>query len=457
MRRLIPDTIAGRTLLVLLVGLTLSHAASMALYVVDRANALALAGEEHVGERIATIVELFESTPAPDRQQLIARANGPALRVTASEASPVPEDQPESWQSGVLREGLVAHLSRLGERSPRIRYLDAAAALAEGVLDPWPDRKPLPEKVIFVSLQAPGGGWLNFMAPVAAPESIWSVKFVLSLAVMIAAIVILSAIVVRHLVAPLQLFGQAAERLGLDVHAPPLRERGPREVRRATEAFNRMQSRIRRFVDDRTRMLAAISHDLRTPITRLRLRAEFVDDREQQDKMRRDLDEMESMISSILSFARDDATDEPHEVIDLAALVQSVCDDLSDLDHDVTFAGADRLAFACRRLALKRALTNLVENAVRYGTRARVTLSEAGAEIAVRVEDDGPGIPEAEREKAFDAFYRVERSRSRETGGTGVGLYVARAIVRGHGGDITLSNRPEGGLVAEVRLPRRKS
>jgi len=456
MRRLIPDTIAGRTLLVLLVGLTLSHAASTALYVIDRANALALAGDEHVGERIATIVELFESTPVQERQQLIARASGPALRIAMSDASAVPADH-RTWQSEVLRDGLVGHLSRVDERAMRIRYLDGASAGAEGVLAPWPDGSPPPEKVIFVSLQVPGGGWLNFAAPVAAPESIWSVKFVLSVVVMIAAIVILSAIVVRHLVAPLQLFGDAAERLGVDVHAPPLADRGPREVRRATQAFNRMQGRLRRLVDDRTRMLAAITHDLRTPITRLRLRAELVDDQEQQDKMRRDLDEMESMIASILSFARDDAADEPHEVIDLAALVQSVCDDMSDLDHDVTFSGPDHLAFACRRLALRRALTNLVENAVRYGTRARVTLSENEPEIAVRIDDDGPGIPETEREKAFDAFYRVERSRSRETGGTGVGLYVARAIIRGHGGDISLSNRPQGGLVAEVRLPRRRS
>ena len=457
MRRLIPDTIAGRTLLVLLVGLTLSHAASMAIYVVDRASALALAEGGHVGERIATIVELFESTPADERQRLIARANGPALRITVSDASAVQGDQPATWQTDVLRQALVAHLSRVGERGMRIRHLDGDTALARGILAPWPGTQPLPEKVISVSLQVPGGAWLNFVAPVAAAESIWSVKLVLSMVVMIAAIVILSAIVVRHLVAPLRLFSHAAERLGIDVHAPPLRERGPREVRRAAQAFNQMQDRIRRFVDDRTRMLAAISHDLRTPITRLRLRAELVADEEQHEKMLRDLDEMESMISSILSFAREDTSDEPQEVIDLAALVQSVCDDLSDLGHDVGFSGADRLPYACRRLGLRRALTNLVENAVRYGGRTRVKLSQAEAEIAIRIEDQGPGIPEAEREKAFDAFYRVEQSRSRETGGTGVGLYVARAVVRGHGGDITLSNRPEGGLMAEVILPRRKS
>ena len=157
MRRLIPDTIAGRTLLVLLVGLTLSHAASMAIYVVDRASALALAGGEHVGERIATIVELFESTPADERQRLIARANGPALRITVSDASAMQEDQPATWRTDVLRQGLVAHLSRVGERGMRIRHLDGDAALAQGILAPWPGTQPLPEKVISVSLQVPGG------------------------------------------------------------------------------------------------------------------------------------------------------------------------------------------------------------------------------------------------------------------------------------------------------------
>jgi signal transduction histidine kinase len=457
MKRLIPDTIAGRTLLVLVLGLTLSHAASMAMYFVDRSSALVLAGEEHVGERIATIVDLVERTPPTEQPRLIERASGPSLRVTLSNESAVAADQARTWQSSVLREGLVAHLSGPDERDVRIRYLDPTTAKTEGVVVSWPDKERAPEKIIVASLDVPGAGWLNFVAPIATPESIWSVKFVLSTAVMVVAIVVLSAIVVHHLVAPLQAFGRAAERLGTDVHAPALPETGPKEVQQATQAFNEMHSRIRRFVDDRTRMLAAISHDLRTPITRLHLRAEFIEDEEQRDKMLHDLDEMESMIASILSFAREDTSDEPQEVIDLAALVGSICDDMADLGHDVSFTGVERLPYACRRQALRRALSNLVENAVRYGERALVDLSEVDGQIAIRIEDDGPGIPEAEQEKAFDAFYRVERSRSRRTGGTGLGLYVARAVVRGHGGDIRLSNRPEGGLRAEVTLPRRRT
>ncbi len=270
---------------------------------------------------------------------------------------------------------------------------------------------------------------------------------------MLAAVVILSAIVVYHVVAPLRLFARAAERLGVDVDAPPLPEAGPREVRQAARAFNEMQRRIGRFVEDRTQMIAAISHDLRTPLTRMRLRAEFIEGTEQQGKMLHDLDEMEKMISSVLSFARDAAADEPREVVDLTALLQSVCDDAADAGQEVEVKADGRTALSCRPTALRRALTNLIDNAAKYGERARVELEKIDDQIVVCIDDDGPGIPESECEKVFEPFYRIERSRSRETGGVGLGLSVARTIIRAHGGDIEVVNRPEGGLRLRVNLP----
>jgi signal transduction histidine kinase len=205
-------------------------------------------------------------------------------------------------------------------------------------------------------------------------------------------------------------------------------------------------------------MLAAIGHDLRTPITRLRLRAEFMDDDEQRRKMLADLDEMEQMISATMAFARDDAAAEPASPIDIAALCRTVVDEAADarpeLAEKITYEGPERLTARARPVALKRALANLVSNALTYGGAARLRLSTAeGGMVRLEIEDDGPGIPEAEIERVFQPFRRLEESRNRETGGTGLGLTIARNILRAHGGDVVLRNRPGGGLTAVASLP----
>jgi len=312
-----------------------------------------------------------------------------------------------------------------------------------------------PGETMMVSLPLPDKTWLNFAAPIETAEPFWSLRFGLSMAVMLLAVALLSALVVRHLTRPLATFARAAQRLGMDVKAPPLPESGPAEVRLATRAFNEMQGRIRRFVEDRTQMIAAISHDLGTPITRLRLRAEFVDDEEQRRKMLADLDDMEKMVFSALSFARDEATHEPRATVDLRTLLQRVCDDAGDAGLPVTLeVGEDAVPYGCRPVALRRALSNLIDNAVKYGSQARVSLAQGPSRVVVTIDDDGPGIPDDRREDVFKPFRRLEESRSRETGGTGLGLTVARTIVRAHGGDIALKNRDQGGLRVEVTLPR---
>jgi signal transduction histidine kinase len=234
---------------------------------------------------------------------------------------------------------------------------------------------------------------------------------------------------------------------------PALAESGPLDIRQTTRAFNRMGGRLQRFVQDRTRMLAAISHDLRTPITTLRLRAEFVDDEETRAKILETLEEMQRMTEATLAFAREEANAEDTRTVDLAALVDSVCADLADLGQDVAFSGPERLPYACRPLSLKRALRNLIENAVAYGERARVALAAGDDGLRVMIDDDGPGIPEADFERVFQPFVRLEESRSLETGGIGLGMAIARSIVRAHGGEIELENRRGGGFRVTIRLP----
>ncbi|MEE8454163.1 MAG: ATP-binding protein [Limibaculum sp.] len=456
MKRLIPDTIATRTLLVLIIGLTVSHILSVGLYLTDRTSALMFTGGKHTGERIASIGQLIENAPLAERRRIVELSDSAGFHVVLSQESAIGEGQDNSWQADVLREALAAHLRAAG--MPAVFRLGRAEQI---VGEPWQSmmhdghQPSHTGEMILASLNLRDGSWLNFAVMVVDPEPFWSLRFVLSLLVMLLTVGIVSALVVHHLTKPLGIFARAAERLGTDVKAPPMPERGPAEVRDAIRAFNEMQRRIRRFVEDRTQMLAAISHDLGTPITRLRLRAEFVEDAEQQQKMLADLDDMEKMVFSALSFARDEAASEPHAMVDLRSLLQRVCDEMADAGHDVTLGIGDQaVRYGCRPAALRRALTNLIDNAVKYGGQARVSLQDDENAVLIRIDDDGPGIPEELQEEAFRPFRRLEASRSRETGGTGLGLSVARTIVRAHGGDISLINRGEGGLRIEIRLPR---
>jgi signal transduction histidine kinase len=218
-------------------------------------------------------------------------------------------------------------------------------------------------------------------------------------------------------------------------------------------AFDRMQERLRRFNADRTRMIAAMSHDLRTPLTRLRLRAESVDDHDQQQKMFAELDMMGKLIESVLSFARDDTKHEPQSLVGLSALVEGICLDAADAGEPVTFSGPRGITISCRPTVMRRAISNLVDNAVKYRGNAAVSLSPEAERIVVIVEDEGPGIPRSEREKVFEPFYRIENSRNPATGGVGLGLSVTRSIVWEHGGDIVLARRKGGGLSVRLELP----
>ncbi|MFC7551813.1 ATP-binding protein [Pseudoroseomonas wenyumeiae] len=297
------------------------------------------------------------------------------------------------------------------------------------------------------------------MADAAAAAPWHSETFLIAFMLMTGAALALILWATRRLVRPVSALAHAADRLGRDVNAPPLPEVGPSEVVTAARAFNTMAERIRRFVGDRTQMLAAIGHDLRTPITRLRLRAEFLDDDEQRRKMLADLDEMEAMVNATLAFARDDSATEPSVALDLAALCRTVLDEAADARPElppeaISYEGPDRLRIRGRPIALKRALANLVANALNYAGMARVVIDAPSHGIlTLRVEDEGEGIPEESLEAVFQPFRRLEVSRNRETGGTGLGLPIARNILRAHGGDVVLRNRPEGGLAAVVTLP----
>jgi signal transduction histidine kinase len=310
-----------------------------------------------------------------------------------------------------------------------------------------------PAELMKIWLRLPDQTWLVLTVPSALLHRPDLVRMLLWWGLSLLGAIPLSLLVARPLTAPIRRFSAAAERLGLDIAAPPLRETGPAELRAAAAAINGMQQRIKHFVDDRTEMLAAISHDLRTPISRLRLRTESLPESAERPRIVADLLLMDQMIAATIDFARDANAGEPRCRIDLPTLVETACETLADLGKDVRYAGPSYLAFSCRPLALGRAVRNVLENAAEYGGRAVATVAALSDRVEIRVADDGPGIPIVEQQRVFEPFTRLDRARSTEHSGAGLGLSIARNILRGHGGDVVLENRPEGGLLVSLKLP----
>jgi signal transduction histidine kinase len=252
---------------------------------------------------------------------------------------------------------------------------------------------------------------------------------------------------------PLAALATAAERLGQDLSAPSLPVAGTVETRQAARAFNDMQVRLRTLIESLTRLLAAISHDLRTPLTLLRLRTETVENANEPDKMLATIAEMDAMIGAALQLARDQSAGEPRRPADVTSLVQSVVDDMRDAGFSARLQPAEPIIHACQPAAMKRAVRNLLENAVKYGKSGTVTIRRASQAIEIDVDDEGPGIPQEELTRVTEPFYRLDESRSCGPGGVGLGLAIAQSIVQAHGGTLTLRNRPEGGLRATIALP----
>jgi len=442
-RRLIPRSLATRTALVLLLGLAVVQIAGLTIHAFDRMDIQRLAQVRDLAVRLMLIYRNVSLAPPQQREDVLRELNRAHDLVAMLAPTPPAGELPET----------PPNLQRLLRVNLNLVPLSAALRPREFSMlgDPaWGS--------MLVGMQMPDGQWLNFHADIEPPTPWHSPTFLTAFLLMTATAAILTLWAVRRLTAPVRTLARAADTLGRDVNAPPLPEDGPSEVATAAAAFNTMAARIRRFVQDRTEMLTAIGHDLRTPITRLKLRAEFVDDDELRRKMLADLEELEAMVSATLAFGRDATATEPVSPIDLAELLRTVLDEAGDARPEaadnLTYEGPPHLTVRARPFALKRALANLIANAISYGGSAsvRVVPPLAGT-IGVAIEDAGPGIPPQELERVFEPFHRVESSRNRETGGVGLGLPIARNILRAHGGDVTLSNRPGGGARALVTLP----
>ncbi len=454
--RLPPRSLAGQLALLLAAAVIAAQALGFALFARERGTAYREAYREGVAARLVSLVRLIEDSPAELDARIAATASTAFLRVALGDLPQVAETAGPGAAAVSAR--LAAALARpAGETRVELAGEPFWRGGGEDDEARPPPRRP---RWLLVSVRLEDGRWLNAATarPRVPPPG---GPFVASLLLSAAAVAVVGVLAARRLALPLRRLADAADRLGRGEAVEALPDRGaaggPEEIRRTVGAFNQMRERLDRFVRDRTLMLAAVAHDLRTPITTLRLRAEFVDDAELRARMIGTLDEMQAMAEASLAFARGDAAGEPTRPVDLTALAESVVEDLAahglDAALEETVGEMAPVVLPCRPLALRRALTNLVENATRYGGQARVRVGRRGQDAWITVEDRGPGIPAADLERVFEPFVRLEESRNTETGGAGLGLAIARSTVRAHGGDVRLENRADGGLRAVVVLP----
>jgi signal transduction histidine kinase len=308
--------------------------------------------------------------------------------------------------------------------------------------------------VIVLAVEQPGNGWLVVNASWSRPDRRLIAALIVQTLILYAIILLPVMWIVRRISKPLRSLAGAAGAFRPGDGASPLEERGPNDVRAVIAAYNLLSLRVNAMLDEKDRMLGAIGHDLRTPLAALRVRIESVEDDDDRNRMADTIDEMNRTLDDILSLARLGRPSEPPTDVDLSALIDAVVDDFRELDHDVAFEEAPRLKMHLRPSLMRRAVRNLIENAVKYGGGAEVYLLPGERHVAIEVADRGPGIPADKLAAVFAPFTRLETSRNRDTGGIGLGLALARAIVNDAGGDIVLANRDGGGLSATITLPR---
>ncbi len=467
---LLPRSLFARLTLVMLGGLLVAQLLSFAVHMHDRGELIAQASGMQSAQRIADIVRLLDTMTPAERAKIVKVLSTPPLTVSL-DRGPLKAAATEG-EAGA-RALLFASLLKgyLGEERAVTVGMAEAAAYAykgggpmyrrqrDGDEDDW--RSPMMRHggkgggLMFVAqLRLQDGTLATFdTRPPQATEH-WPYRLAGSIAVLLVAVLAVSLIAVRWATRPLKTLADAADELGRNINRPPLAENGPAEVARAARAFNTMQSRLAAYLRERTQVLAAMSHDLKTPITRLRLRAELLDDAELRTKFGNDLQEMEAMVSSALDFLRGLDNGEPLRPVDVNALLESLRADLGETGGVVVIEGRAATPYPGRSQALKRCLANLLENAIKYGKTAQVIIEDGGERLRIRILDQGPGLPAEQLGKVFEPFYRVEGSRNRDTGGTGLGLAIAKNVAELHGGSIELRNRAEGGLEAVLVLPR---
>ncbi len=421
LRRRVSLLFANQVVLSILAMIIIAHVVAMFLYLREsNLNSQAIR-RNAVIQKIINAIYTVEATPVATRSKAVSAMEDPDINVTLTR---MPNPKALRFQ--------------------QVSYWNISKAL-RGKLSTFN-----------LSIEMGPMQWLNIKATIYH-HVLYTQLFLFFVEIFIFGTIFISAWSIRRFTHPLKKFKQAAEQLGIDLHSRPVSIYGPPVVREAAAAMNQMQHRIQDLIHDRTQMLAAISHDLRTPITRMKLRSQFVDDQQLQSKFIVDLDEMSNMIDEVLAFATEDANNEGKKRFDLISLLTTAVDQYVSTGANITITtDLYRVPIAGRPIAIKRAFNNIINNALSFAHSVKVTISEKAGQIVIQVDDDGPGISQADIKDAFKPFYRGEKSRNRNTGGVGLGLAVAYDIVRTHGGKINLENLDPHGLRVRITVPYSK-
>lgn len=448
MRRLWPTSLPGQIALLVAVALFVAQALNFALLLRERR---AFRFAEITLPAVTRLIDAAERATAP-------RATAPGDRVRGvrlvTGRAPVLRGEPERDVEQAIRSGLAEAGIRPGTVAARIRPVDDAALRVRGIGGRRAERLRRMGAVLDAAVELPGRGWLisHTPWPLAERGLLWQLLAQTSILYVIVLLPVLW--IGRRIAKPLRRLAVAARAFHPARPLPAIEPSGPQDVRLLISAFTDLGRRVNAMVDEKDRMLGAIGHDLRTPLAALRVRIESVDDDTDRARMAETIDEMNATLDDILSLARLGRPSEAATDVDVAALVDAVVEDFRDLGHDVAFVEAARVPLHLRPNLMRRAVRNLIENAIKYAGAAEVHVETGAQAVAIVVADRGPGIPDDRLDVVFDPFTRLETSRNRDTGGIGLGLALARAIVRDAGGEIALANRDGGGLNATIRLPR---
>ncbi|MFJ5483654.1 ATP-binding protein [Pectobacterium actinidiae] len=440
---------AGQLAAVLLVGLFVAHLLAI-LALRFNAEVLNPVARDRVIERVAITSKMIEISDAEDVPVVIETMSSESARFWLDDIPPQARTAMSDEERRILR-SLAAKRPHMPSESTWV----ALQRPRSGFLGAHDVQLGLSFLTLETAVQLANGHWLHGRHQPLASHQWWHlIRF--SLPTSTLPVLAIALIFVYRTLRPIKALAQAAERVSRGERVDPLPLTGSTEAREVSAAFNLMQEKLTSFIDDRTQLLAAISHDFRTPITSLRLRVELIEDPHQRKAMTQTLDEMRVMVEQTLNFAHDDAATEKTQCIDMQALLNEVANEYLGLGRRVVLSPGPCVHYRGRPVSLKRALGNLLDNAIRHGGFARIRLTveaRRGNEIRVEVDDEGPGIDPQFLARVFEPFFQVDQARGHRAGGVGLGLSIARSCVRAHGGDITLSNRPEGGLRAVVCLP----
>lgn len=452
MKRLLPNSLFGRLILVLFAGLLISQLFSQFINHEERGLLLSENASRQAAQHIADTVQLLEPLSPEARERAVSLWPNIRLRdhpISMRGRYPASSRSENRFSTRLTQILGPDYRYSVSPISPRMMRGEHHKRARSGEYE----SNPANSVAFLVQVPLKDGQWVIFTSSIPKASSWLPSRALTNIGLLLLVVLALSYLAVRSLTRPLQRLSKAADALGRNINQPPISETGPTEVRQVARAFNLMQGRLQNYIQDRTHIFSAMSHDLKTPITRMRLRTDLLDDDLLRERFEKDLKEMETMVTEALAFMKGLDNHTPAQAINPLALLQSIQTDYLEANKPVSLEGQGTPPLWGQAALLKRALVNLIDNALFYGQKADIQLEHDAKGLSIDIVDEGPGIDPEMQEKVFQPFYRIETSRNRDTGGTGLGLSIARNIIHSHGGDLTLHNHPNGGLKVSIYLP----